>query len=178
MSPRTIFGSLIRQLLEHVVNDSNFSHLFPVTLSRLELDHIFDLFRQARRGEVFIVLDGLDECEMEIQRIALAYLARLRESGYKICLSVRTPENSPIWKAKLFDFRVYIPEENPDISDFIQAEVDNRVEDGRLVTRDPNLVEEVKKELIAGACGMFLWATLQLDSICAEVLDHDIREAL
>ncbi|GKU10324.1 unnamed protein product, partial [Fusarium langsethiae] len=174
--PRTIFGCLIQQLLEHVMNESSFSHLFTETISRLELDDIITLFRQAKHGEVSIVLDGLDECDMEAQRTVLGNLTKIERFGYKICLSVRTPENSPTWKANSFDFRVYIPEENPDISEFIQTEVNSRVEDSRLVTRDPNLVEEVKKELIAGACGMFLWATLQLDSICAEVSDHDIRK--
>ncbi|QPC62836.1 hypothetical protein HYE67_005067 [Fusarium culmorum] len=178
MKPRTIFGCLIRQLLEHVMDDDSFSHLFTENIPRLDLDDTIDLFRLARPSEVSIVLDGLDECELEAQRTVLGHLGEIRRFGYRICLSVRTPEDSPLWKAKFFGLRVYIPEENPDISNFIEAEIHRRVEDGRLVTRDPDLVEEVKKELIAGACGMFLWATLQLDSICAEVSDHDIREAI
>ncbi|CEI70509.1 hypothetical protein FVEN_g992 [Fusarium venenatum] len=175
---RTIFGCLIRQLLEHVMNDTGFSHLFSETVSHLDLDTIVDLFRRAKPDNVSIVLDGLDECELDVQRTVLTHLTEIQGFGYKICLSVRTPQNGPIWRKRPFDFQVHIPEENPDISDFIEAEVDRRVEDGRLVTQDPNLVEEVKKELITGACGMFLWASLQLDSVCDEVSDHDIRAAI
>ncbi|XEV07188.1 hypothetical protein FSHL1_012475 [Fusarium sambucinum] len=178
MKARTIFGCLIRQLLEYIMSDVGFNHLFSETASDLDLDTIIDLFRQAKPGEVSIVLDGLDECEIEVQRTVLTHLAKIQGFGYKICLSVRTPENGPIWRMTPFDFHVYIPEQNPDISDFVEAEVGRRVEDGRLVTRDPNLVEEVKKELITGACGMFLWVSLQLDSICDEVSDYDIRAAI
>jgi hypothetical protein len=154
MKARTIFGCLARQLLEHVMNDSKFSDVFSNTRPPLDLDDLVVLFQRANPGEVSIVLDGLDECELEVQRTVLEHLARIQEFGYRACLSVRTPEHSPVWDTKSFRFHVHIPEANPDISDFIQAEVDSRVEDGRLVTRDPNLVEEVKKELIAGACGM------------------------
>ncbi|KAM0490259.1 hypothetical protein ACHAP8_011733 [Fusarium lateritium] len=154
MRARTILGCLIRQLLEHVMSDVGFSHLFSETVSDLDLDTIVDLFRQAKPGEVSIVLDGLDECGLEAQQTVLTHLAKIQAFGYKICLSVRTPENGPVWRTRPFDFHVYIPEENRDISDFIEVEVGRRVEDGRLVTRDPNLVEEIKTELTTGACGM------------------------
>ncbi|CZS85808.1 unnamed protein product [Fusarium graminearum] len=178
MKTRTILGCLIRQLLEHVMNDSSFDHLFFESASDLDSTIIVDLFQRAKPGKASIVLDGLDECELEVQRTVLAHLVKIQEFGYKICLSVRTPHNVSVWRTESFDFNVVIPEENPDISDFINAEVDSRVDDGRLVIRDPNLVEEVKKELITGANGMFLWVSLQLDSICDEVSDHDIREAI
>ncbi|KAK6703326.1 hypothetical protein SNK04_013229 [Fusarium graminearum] len=178
MQARTILGCLMRQLLEHVMNDSNFDHLFSKSASDLDLNIIVDLFQQAKPGNASIVIDGLDECELEVQRTVLAHLVKIQGFGYKICLSVRTPQNASVWRTESFDFNAVIPEDNPDISDFINAEVDSRVEDGRLVTRDPNLVEEVKKELITGAYGMFLWVSLQLDSICDEVSDHDIREAI
>ncbi|RGP78801.1 vegetative incompatibility het-e-1 [Fusarium longipes] len=180
MKATTILGCLIRQLLEHIMNESNTSHLFSDTTEQPELDKIVYLFRNAKPKdkEVSIILDGLDECEADVQRTVLSHLNQVRESGYKTCLSVRKPQQVSIWQTEYYKFQVFIPDENPDISDFIEAEVNVRVADGRLETRDPNLVEEVKKELKAGANGMFLWASLQLDSICTEVSDHDIREAI
>ncbi|KAF4947847.1 hypothetical protein FSARC_13870, partial [Fusarium sarcochroum] len=122
--------------------------------------------------------DGLDECEMEEQRTVLRYLSWIQPSSYKLCLSVRTPEQNTIWKRRSFQFCASIPGENPDISDYVQIEVDNRVRDGTLVTRDPGLVQDIKQELIDGADGMFLWVSLQLESLCAELSDNDIREAI
>ncbi|RFN54247.1 vegetative incompatibility protein het-e-1 [Fusarium flagelliforme] len=180
LKAKTIFGALTRQLLEHVIYDTAFSHLFPDTVPQLDLDDIIELLRLAKpkNKAVFIVLDGLDECERNVQRIVLENVTKIQAFGYAFCLSVRTFEQGPIWDTRPFHHRISIPEQNPDIPDFVETEVDIRVREGSLVTRDPNLVEEVKKELIAGACGMFLWVSLQLDSICAEVSDHDVREAI
>lgn len=156
MRARTILGCLIRQLLEHLMDDKEFDHLFPEAISRLDVDDLVGLFKLAKPEDtaVFIVLDGLDECEMEVQRMVLQHLTVIRAFGYKLCLSVRTSEHGPLWDTRSFHYRVFIPETNPDISDFVNAEVDSRVRLGSLITRDPDLVEEVKNELIARASGM------------------------
>lgn len=156
MKAKTILGSLIRQLLDHRKNDSKFSHLFPETIPRIDLEDIVDLFERAgpENEDIFIILDGLDECEIEVQLTVLEHLAKLQSFGYRLCLSVRTSERRQIWDSQLFQFHASIPEENPDIRDFVVVEVDTRVKDGRLIIRDPKLVDDVKQELIAGACGM------------------------
>ncbi|KAJ4138505.1 hypothetical protein NW768_002340 [Fusarium equiseti] len=156
LKAKTIFGALTRQLLEHVIHDTAFSHLFPDTVPQLDLDDIIELLRLAKPRDkaVFIVLDGLDECERDVQQIVLEKVTKIQASGYAFCLSVRTFEQGPKWDTRPFHHRISILEQNPDIPEFVETEVDSRVREGRLVTRDPNLVEEIKKELIAGACGM------------------------
>ncbi|RBR13379.1 hypothetical protein FVER53590_12297 [Fusarium verticillioides] len=180
LSSRTIFGSLARQLLESFVNDSRFDHMFAERLSQLDLDDIIEIFRiiPSHGRPVYIVLDGLDECSTEEQEIVLRCLSSLKPNGYKLCMSVRTPTESSVWEDQHFELDESIPEENQDITDFVQVEVDQRVRNKRLVTLDPLLVREIKQELIDGASGMFLWVTLQLDSICSEMSDSAIREAI
>lgn len=47
-----------------------------------------------------------------------------------------------------------MPEDNPDIKEYIEAEVDSRLEDGRLASRNPLLAKDIKDALNAGANGM------------------------
>ncbi|KAG5802176.1 hypothetical protein H9Q74_013027 [Fusarium xylarioides] len=180
LSSRTIFGSLARQLLESFVNNSRFDRMFAEPLSQLELDDIIEIFRTipSHGRPVYIVVDGLDECSTEEQETVLRCLSSIKPNGYKVCISVRTPTESSVWEGQSFEFYESIPEENQDISDFVQVEVDQRVRNKRLVTLDPLLVRDIKQELIDGACGMFLWVALQLDSICSEMSDSAIREAI
>ncbi|KAF0319893.1 nacht domain protein [Colletotrichum asianum] len=49
---------------------------------------------------------------------------------------------------------------------------------GELVTDDIRLTEDIREALLKGSNGMFLWVSLQLNAVCSEVSDHDIREAL
>lgn len=156
LSSRTIFGSLVRQLLEVFVYDSKFEHIFSESVSRLDLDDLVKTLvtMPSHDKHVYIVIDGLDECSKEEQQIVLLSLSAIKSEGYKICISVRTPTESSVWKDQSFEFHESIPEENQDIYDFVQVEVDNRVRNQRLVTLDPLLVQDIKQELIDGACGM------------------------
>jgi hypothetical protein len=156
LQARTILGSLIRQLLETFVTDDNFSHIFVDTISGLDLDDIMTIFRKlpSLSRKVYVVADGLDECPFEEQQTTRRCLTVLQSISYKLCISVRTPERTTIWDQRAFQFQLSIPENNPDITDYVQTEVDNRVRDGRLTTRDPELVKDIKEELMRGAGGM------------------------
>ncbi|KAH7194274.1 hypothetical protein DER44DRAFT_844066 [Fusarium oxysporum] len=180
LNARTILGCLIRQLLEHFVTNRDFDHIFKNNATIRDADDIVEIFKQVppHNQHVFIVIDGVDECPMDEQHALLRALSVIQPHGYKLCVSVRTLEQTSTWKGHSFRFNVSIPEDNPDISDYVEVEVARRIQEGRLVIEDPNLVQEVKEKLIYGACGMFLWVSLQLDSICAEMTDHAIRETI
>ncbi|EMT67609.1 Vegetative incompatibility protein HET-E-1 [Fusarium odoratissimum] len=169
-----------RQLLEHFVTNRDFDHIFKNNTTIRDADDIVEIFKQVppHNQHVFIVIDGVDECPMDEQHALLRALSVIQPHGYKLCVSVRTLEQTSTWKGHSFRFNVSILENNPDISDYVEVEVARRIQEGRLVIEDPNLVHEVKEKLIYGACGMFLWVSLQLDSICAEMTDHAIRETI
>ncbi|EWZ80731.1 hypothetical protein FOWG_15442 [Fusarium oxysporum f. sp. lycopersici MN25] len=180
LNARTILGCLIRQLLEHFATNRDFDHIFKNNATIRDADDIVEIFKQVptHNQHVFVVIDGVDECPMDEQHALLRALSVIQPHGYKLCVSVRTLEQTSTWKGHSFRFNVSIPEDNPDISDYVEVEVARRIQEGRLVIEDPNLVQEVKEKLIYGACGMFLWVSLQLDSICAEMTDHAIRETI
>ncbi|KAM5385893.1 hypothetical protein ACJA88_002043 [Fusarium oxysporum] len=169
-----------RQLLEHFATNRDFDHIFKNNATIRDADDIVEIFKQVptHNQHVFVVIDGVDECPMDEQHALLRALSVIQPHGYKLCVSVRTLEQTSTWKGHSFRFNVSIPEDNPDISDYVEVEVARRIQEGRLVIEDPNLVQEVKEKLIYGACGMFLWVSLQLDSICAEMTDHAIRETI
>ncbi|KAF5987574.1 vegetative incompatibility protein het-E-1 [Fusarium bulbicola] len=180
LNARTILGCLIRQLLEHFVANRDFDRVFTNNVTIRDADDIVGIFKQLPRHSqrVFIVIDGIDECPVPEQHTLLKALSVIQPYGYKLCVAVRALEQTLTWKDHSFKFHVCIPEDNPDILDYVQVEVARRIHKGRLVIQDSNLVQEVKEKLIHGACGMFLWVSLQLDSICSEVTDHAIREAI
>ncbi|KAF5722364.1 heterokaryon incompatibility protein het-E-1 [Fusarium mundagurra] len=180
LNARTILGCLIRQLLEHFVANKDFDRIFQANATIRDVDDVVEIFKQVppHNQRVFIVIDGVDECPMPEQHALLKALSIIQPYGYKLCVSVRALEQTLTWKDHAFRFNIPLPEDNPDISDYVQVEVTRRIQEGRLVIKDPNLIQQVKEELINGACGMFLWASLQLDSICDEETDHAIRQTI
>ncbi|KAF5550718.1 heterokaryon incompatibility protein het-E-1 [Fusarium mexicanum] len=175
-----VLNFFARQLLEHFMTNRDFDRVFTNNVTIRDADDIVGIFKQLPRPSqrVFIVIDGIDECPMPEQHTLLKALSVIQPYGYKLCVAVRALEQTLTWKDYSFKFHVCIPEDNPDILDYVLAEVARRIQEGRLVIQDPNLVQEVKEKLIHGACGMFLWVSLQLDSICSEVTDHAIRQTI
>ncbi|KAI1331492.1 hypothetical protein F5Y16DRAFT_408127 [Xylariaceae sp. FL0255] len=61
---------------------------------------------------------------------------------------------------------------------YVAAELEKRIEDGRLRIADMGLKDEVLDLLADKAQGMFRWVTCQLDYLCHCVTDFDRRNAL
>ncbi|KEZ39997.1 1-alkyl-2-acetylglycerophosphocholine esterase [Scedosporium apiospermum] len=76
---------------------------------------------------------------------------------------------------------ITIPEDNSDIGTFITTELGRRMEctgSTKLNIGDPMLILEIRDALLRGAQGMFLWVSLQIESLCAEETDEAVRQAL
>jgi hypothetical protein len=71
-----------------------------------------------------------------------------------------------------------MPDDNPDIEAFIEADLERCLCQKRLNLGDPKLVLEIQDALLKGAQGMFLWAALQIQSLCDMTTDQAIRQAL
>ena len=79
----------------------------------------------------------------------------------------------------LLDARiVQLPESNPDIETFIEAELYRCLDEDLLNIRDSTLILDIQESLLQRSQGMFLWAALQIQSLCSMKTDHAIREAL
>ncbi|KAF8540177.1 hypothetical protein BDD12DRAFT_880966 [Trichophaea hybrida] len=102
----------------------------------------------------------LDECSDFDRRKLVSYLQRLavnRFQGVKILCYFNT---------------------NSDIAAFIAQELEERIQQKILVVRYPAMIEEIQSVLVEGSEGMYLWVAFQLDDICRENNDEDIRRVL
>jgi hypothetical protein len=134
----------------------------------------------------YFILDGLAECD-ENQREDM--IRRLQEIQIVfpllVCLSFRQEAgNALALRPEHFakPSVISIPENNPDIAEFIQTELEkrleSRVESRRLKLGEPTLVLEIRDALLERAQGMFLWVVLQINSLCLAKTDESIRHAL
>ncbi|RKK66728.1 hypothetical protein BFJ69_g15148 [Fusarium oxysporum] len=182
---RTIIGPLARQLLCTIGELTTMSEDFAVTGPPvLDSDGILRLLNHTLSPtcRAYFILDGLDECDesqkddvilrlREIQTVCslLIYLSFRQEAGKAPALYLENFANPSM---------ISIPENNPDIAEFIQTELERRVELGRLRVGEPTLVLEIRDALLERAQGMFLWVVLQINSLCLANSDEAIRHAL
>jgi hypothetical protein len=160
---KTIMGCLVRLLLQQSPNvDEILENLdaagYPsnheIGLEQLEKSTLFADLNPF--SHYYFVLDGLDDCEVEEREIFTSSLKRLRKKfNLRICISCRTDFDIGI----ILDYEhsrrtITVPDNNPDISDFIGAELATRIESGRLSVGNPLIILEIQDALQIGAQGM------------------------
>ncbi|KAF9770490.1 hypothetical protein IL306_011970, partial [Fusarium sp. DS 682] len=134
----------------------------------------------------YFILDGLDECDENQKEDMIRRLQKVQSIfSLLVCLSFRQEAgNALALRPEHFakPSVISIPESNPDIAEFIQAELERRVESSveprRLKLQEPTLVLEIRDALLERAQGMFLWVVLQINSLCQAKGDESIRRAL
>ncbi|KAK5625712.1 hypothetical protein RRF57_001428 [Xylaria bambusicola] len=180
----TIIRSILRQRLTS-------AHISPQIMEGLEqldsfngLGEYVNLLRIVMLPPTpsYIVIDGLDECEKQDRYRLLAALSQLIDSRehIRLFLSSRHSLHWEIRKTlKSYKFiSMDCPSGHDAISMFINDIVRNKIDNEELRIGDPSLEEDIKLTLARGAQGMFLWVTFQLDEICAQHCDKDIRDTL
>ncbi|TVY80508.1 Vegetative incompatibility protein HET-E-1 [Lachnellula suecica] len=65
-----------------------------------------------------------------------------------------------------------------DINNYVSKSIRQRIFNGSLAIRDPNLEELIVQELVKGAKGMFLWVEFQLRDLCEAESDSGIKHVL
>ncbi|KAK7926616.1 hypothetical protein PG985_003614 [Apiospora marii] len=186
LTASTIIGSLTRQLIESMPMDTDNSAMRTILANSNNQDMAFSLQRLLPLfSRVFFILDGLDDCPLserkKIFSILSRFLADKRNGILSVCISYRLEAESRV-QAELAAYQhsevLFMPEENKEIDDFIQAKLEASLESGNLTLGDPALILRIRDVLQKGARGMFLWATLQIDSICSKKTDESIHAAL
>jgi hypothetical protein len=181
----TILGSVARQFLCEIPDLTN----LPATrednaLFTGDTESVLELVTQAASliPKSYIVLDGLDECEEKEKETVIQGLGKLQKTiPLLLCISLRIGPNSDLQSltSHLAPTRaISIPVNNPDIEAFIEADLERCLDQKRLVIGDPTLILDIQDALLKGAQGMFLWAALQIQSLCHMKTDQAIREAL
>ena len=198
LKSRNILGSFARQILTlhesfclpHVMRNiegrlSSALRSHDLMEVLLSFHYSMQFLPHARLGahETFLVLDGLDECDDSELTSTIDTLCLLQgRCRLKVCLSFRSgAEKVPrlqivSWNIK--QFATSIPDDNPDIKTFVEAELKSRLDSEKLVIQDPHLISDIENALVNGAQGTFLWAALQVSALCLKTADSAIRRAL
>ncbi|KIW81616.1 hypothetical protein Z517_04642 [Fonsecaea pedrosoi CBS 271.37] len=157
MKARTILGSLARQLLRETRPEA-FDSIEIDGSKTLDEDEIISNLvplLASTSCAYFAVVDGIDDC-------AEGELCRLLRSLHI------APLNTPLSHILL----------KYEIESFINNALEERLALGSLTLDDPSIILKIRKALLEGSEGTFLWTALQLDSTCAEASDKGILTAL
>ncbi|KAL5372356.1 hypothetical protein DPSP01_013559 [Paraphaeosphaeria sporulosa] len=184
LQARTIVGSLARQLLRTIPDLAELAKSCEYAHTRGDAEKVLALLFQVYSSDAkaYLVLDGLDECDNEEKEALLQALRKIQENiQVLICASFREEPNKglqSITNQFLATRVVLLPDDNPDIEVFIEADLLRCLRQERLTIGDPTLVLDIQDALSKGSQGMFLWVALQIQSLCNMKTDHAIREAL
>ncbi|KAL8400658.1 hypothetical protein RB594_000889 [Gaeumannomyces avenae] len=182
LQARTIMGCLARQLLGPPPGPARLGDLTDPTTPAMDLDEVTSLLLKVLPPRAYIVVDGLDECNDGQAQSLLCTLRQLQDtSSLLVCVSFRVePDTASRLRTITFAGPSFwqIPDNNPDIGQFISAELERCRASGKLKMGDPPLIVEIEDALVQGAHGMFLWVALQLESLCTAKTDQAIRQAL
>ena len=178
---RTIIGAIARQLLKHMDISALPSGLIR---DRYVIEDITAIVSESLAPDamVYVILDGIHECDAGNQSEVFTFLADLPSSMHlSMCVSTRTQESLATEElTTLGRDLVYIsmPQDNPDIGIYIEQELENLLVSDKMVIRDPHIVLEIRDQLVSKSEGMFLWVYLQILLLCFENSDHGIRQVL
>ena len=184
LQARTILGSLARQLFRTLDSLDLLSASCGDTYSISDIDKITDMMLcgYPASRKTYFLLDGLDECSDRERKTLVQAVRKLQEKlNVLICASFRVEPNKglqSITKRFLSTQVISLPKDNPDIEAFIEADLERCLSEGLLTLGEATLIFEIQDALLAGSQGMFLWTTLQIQSLCNMNTDHAIREAL
>ncbi|KAK8044398.1 hypothetical protein PG993_004422, partial [Apiospora rasikravindrae] len=179
-----VLRTLLRQLLtESMVSGDIGDALHKVVLSSDESD-ITDLLLKLMPAsqKAYIFLDGLDECKKEDRGVLLNALSTLVTAGGNIRLYISSHNSVGAEVKKYFPGfeHIYLDcqANNNDIASYINDTINEKLKQGDLKVGGNELVIEIKDSLATGAQGMYLWAYFQIEEICLQTTDGDIRQAL
>ncbi|KAK7955733.1 uncharacterized protein PG986_004955 [Apiospora aurea] len=165
LTASTIIGSLARQLIEAMPMDMRESSMHAILTNINNPDMVLFFQRLLPLfSRVFFILDGIEDCPLGEREAVFSIIDQLLADKHigvlSVCISYRLEAEQRI-EVELKAFQnfeaVSMPEENEEINEYIQAKFDTSLESGAL---------------------KFLWATLQIDSICSKQTDESIRAAL
>ncbi|KAF5540700.1 heterokaryon incompatibility protein het-E-1 [Fusarium mexicanum] len=134
----------------------------------------------ARFTRVYIIVDGIDECDNRVEANikCLAELA-MSQGNDVINMALFSRDESIIRTRLERDFsHVEIEAHTEDLQLYVASELSERIASKRLRLRDQTLKDLITTRLVGEAKGMFRWVACQLDYMCELPTDRARREAL
>jgi hypothetical protein len=154
LKARTIFGSFARQLLCTVPDLAALSESCEDTRLTGDIEEVLELLVQGfpSSHKAYFVLDGLDECN-GAEREALIQAIQKTQKTLKIlvCASFRIEVSNGLQSITgrlAATCVVSMPDENPDIEAFIEADLERCLCHEKLVIGDPNLILDIQGALL------------------------------
>ncbi|MCJ1349300.1 hypothetical protein MMC31_007536, partial [Peltigera leucophlebia] len=131
----------------------------------------------------YIFIDGIDECpkpEWEVLLKVLQDILISCSSVVKLFLAVRQGIVEEMEKVCEWHYQATMStsEVNSNIKTYIEDVLAERRDCGKLLVDNPELINEITDTLVQEANGMFLWVAFQIEDICRQVCDRDIRETI
>ncbi|CAG8399790.1 unnamed protein product [Penicillium salamii] len=187
LSARNILGSLARQILDlqivNALNDTLYDlyddskDLDTPELTDFIIDHL------QLDTKYYLVIDGLDECEIfEVRKVArsVAQLCSTRAKDFKVLFSGRPELERSLFGAIGPKYRIAVTETKigSEMDRYIAATLERCLDEEELVLGDQMLKSTIEEALQKGSNGMFLWTRLFIEELCAQGSDNEILEAL
>jgi hypothetical protein len=121
----------------------------------------------------YLVIDGLDECELDDRTQVLIHIKRLLQdskSKVKIIISSRAKVDISRSLESFYPISLNSAKNCSDIKKYVCEVIDAKMEEEELRVNEPSLVEEIKMALIGGSDGMYVYQILET-STCIERQD-------
>ncbi|KAJ8127795.1 hypothetical protein O1611_g5843 [Lasiodiplodia mahajangana] len=182
----TIMASVLRQALPEEATqlsdetEERLRYLIDDTNLNKLLEILQDVAPQP--WPFYIVIDGVDECEKADRGKLLRALSSLLATTSNVKLFLASRESlereirvhfSAVEKVSMGHF-----DAQGDIATYIHGTLQEKIVQQDLVVGDKNLITEIERALNQRADGMFLWVFFQLQELCEQTCDEDIRETI
>ena len=176
----TVIRSITRQVLQSIAID--FENL-EYQEHESDKDQCLSLLQSIPSSDnpLYILVDGLDECEDIEARHILGFLHRVNLIPHDIRIFYTSrPNLAPeVFGVLPPKHKISMAESAGEIATYIRSTLIDRLETGQLVLGEPEaMITNITECLENKAQGMFLYASLQIDAICAQMSDDDITRAL
>jgi ankyrin repeat protein len=129
-------------------------------------------------GELYLLMDALDECEKKSRQAFLNKLANLSDENLnvKVLITCRPePEIEDIFRGKKGSLYIHLDNINTDLSRFIDVKVKELVDRKGWKTKEE---QTIKEALQKNADGTFLWVSLVLEDISTVIHIPSIKHKL
>ncbi|KAJ7577786.1 hypothetical protein C8J56DRAFT_869577 [Mycena floridula] len=179
-----IFGSILRQL---IISSSSISESLkslhtafksgqsrPTSLSALgvALQAQIQLY-----SHVYLVVDALDECSVNIRDDFISTIRSLADSGHLNVL-ITSRDISTIAQEFMNEARINVRAHDEDVLSYISYRIEHEKRLKTIVKEDAVLKKDIVTQVTEKAAGMFLLVRLHLDSLASKNNRYALRQAL
>ncbi|KAF8466014.1 hypothetical protein BDZ91DRAFT_849130 [Kalaharituber pfeilii] len=156
--------SLIKQMLSVFHGSTQFEEYLVKFFSQYNnissIRQWQDLFIRTCRlpNYIYLIIDGIDECHNDVQAQILEMLNKMLEIPR--CIKIYLSSRKEVYLTRNLTYAVSVSLDDmkcrPEIEGYIDASLQQRLNDKRLRIQDPAMIEEIRQALMGGVEGMML----------------------